>query len=325
MVEISVIVVTYNQEDSIARTLDSILSQRLDAEYEIVIGDDASTDATGDICQDYARRFPDKICYLRRPHNLGVVDNYFDCIRRARGNWIADCAGDDVWVDDTKLQSQLDVVREYSDVSMVATDWMCRDSQTGALSRHDNALPPRGVEFYPPDTLLTDIVTQRRMVHLCTALYSRDLIIDFADRHPSLCVDREFACEDLQIILAMAHAGRVVILPQVTLHYSIGHDSVSHRNDPDQMFEYARRVVRQSLMLQRHFKVSGEEVREFNSRKIEYLASLAFRCDRRSNREVVARFIKQYDITPTLKTRIYLWLMSSPFTQRLARKIIDAL
>ena len=54
-------------------------------------------------------------------------------------------------------------------------------------------------------------------------------------------------------------------------------------------------------------------------------ASLAFRCDSRSNREIVARFIKQYDITPTLKTRIYLRIMSSSFTQRLARKIIDAL
>ena len=58
---ISVVVVTYNQEKTIARTLDSILCQRCHLPIEIVIGEDASTDNTRAICEDYAKRYPHAI------------------------------------------------------------------------------------------------------------------------------------------------------------------------------------------------------------------------------------------------------------------------
>lgn len=83
--QISIIVVTYNQEETIGRTLDSILSQRYEGDFEIVIGDDASTDRTGEICRDYAARYPARIRYIGRERNLGVVRNYFDCIEQSRG------------------------------------------------------------------------------------------------------------------------------------------------------------------------------------------------------------------------------------------------
>ena len=75
---ISVIVITYNEEKTIARTLDSILMQKCSLPIEIVIGEDNSTDGTRAVCEDYARRFPSIIRLMDKAPNKGLVDNFFD-------------------------------------------------------------------------------------------------------------------------------------------------------------------------------------------------------------------------------------------------------
>ena len=74
---ISVVVCTYNQEDTIARTLDSILMQQCHVPFEIIIGEDCSTDQTLSVCETYANKYPDKIHILANKENKGVIDNYF--------------------------------------------------------------------------------------------------------------------------------------------------------------------------------------------------------------------------------------------------------
>lgn len=84
--KVSVIVCTYNQEQTIARSLESILTQKTDFPYEIILADDCSSDSTPEICADYARRYPDIIRPFLNKRNKGVVDNYFDCVEACRGN-----------------------------------------------------------------------------------------------------------------------------------------------------------------------------------------------------------------------------------------------
>ena len=101
---ISVVVVTYNQAATIGRTLDSILMQQCHVPFEIVIGEDCSTDDTRAICQNYAEKHPDIIRLICNERNKGIVDNYYDCLLTCRGKYIADCAGDDFWIDTQKLE-----------------------------------------------------------------------------------------------------------------------------------------------------------------------------------------------------------------------------
>ena len=102
------------------------------------LADDCSTDSTPDICRHYARKYPDKIRYIANSVNKGVVDNYFDCVLDARGEYIADCAGDDFWTDEYKLQKQTELLESNSDVVLVHTDWMYYDIKSG--------------DMYPPST-----------------------------------------------------------------------------------------------------------------------------------------------------------------------------
>ena len=104
---ISVCVITYNQADYIAQTLDSILKQKTAFRYEIVIGEDLSKDATKAICETYAERYPSVIRLLETPKNFGGVGNLVRTIKACRGKYVALLEGDDYWTDDKKLEKQI--------------------------------------------------------------------------------------------------------------------------------------------------------------------------------------------------------------------------
>ncbi len=99
----SVIVLTYNHEQSIAEALDSILSQVEAPAHEILIAEDWSTDRTRAIVSEYQRRFPERIQLLPRTHNLGLSANLEDAWRRCRGRYISLLEGDDRWTSPHKL------------------------------------------------------------------------------------------------------------------------------------------------------------------------------------------------------------------------------
>jgi len=323
--DISVIVVTYNQQDTIARTLDSVLAQKTGASFEIIIGDDCSADGTESVCRDYAARFPDKIVYLRRDKNLGVVHNYFDCITHARGNLLADCAGDDFWVDPDKLQSQWEVMRNDPAVSLVATDWLCCDVRGGNPHRYPGLPAPRDVVSFAPGVLCAPILAQEIMIHLCTALYRKDLLMRQVNASRDIFVNPAYTCEDQQILLAMAKAGKIVMLPHVTLHYTVGHESISHNTDFGRKFDYSIGGMRQTLAMQHHFRVPAGRLRGFYARQSAHICAMAFRSGDRSRRESYRLFRKSNGLPLPLKSRIYMFLSANPLLWRMARKLLSRL
>lgn len=105
--KVSILTITYNQEKYIKKTLDSILSQKVDFSLEVIVADDASTDDTPQIIADYAKKYPFIVPVLRKK-NIGAVKNSIDTLKIAKGKYIALCEGDDYWTDDSKLQQQVD-------------------------------------------------------------------------------------------------------------------------------------------------------------------------------------------------------------------------
>ncbi|HCB62182.1 MAG: hypothetical protein A2W93_10755 [Bacteroidetes bacterium GWF2_43_63] len=107
---VSVAVVTYNHEKYIAQALESILIQQTNFKFEIIIGDDCSKDKTTEICQEYARKYPDKIRHILQPTNVGLRKNNIITWKACRGKYVAMCEGDDYWTDENKLQKQVDLL-----------------------------------------------------------------------------------------------------------------------------------------------------------------------------------------------------------------------
>ncbi len=120
-VKVSVIIITYNHEKYIAQAIESVLLQR-NVSFEIIIGDDASTDHTPEIVKAYARKYPNLIRAFLREKNLGPTRNAYECLKYAQGKYIAACEGDDFWCDTDKLRKQADFLDCHDEYSAVASD-----------------------------------------------------------------------------------------------------------------------------------------------------------------------------------------------------------
>lgn len=107
--------VTYNHERFIAQAIDSVLMQKTDFDYELVIGEDCSKDKTREIVIDYQKKHPDKIKLLLPESNLGAAFNFVQTLKSCRGEYIALLEGDDYWTNPLKLQKQVDFLETHAD------------------------------------------------------------------------------------------------------------------------------------------------------------------------------------------------------------------
>ncbi|GAB2800181.1 hypothetical protein GCM10027275_52760 [Rhabdobacter roseus] len=119
MTKVSVTILTYNQAAFIGKTIESALNQITDFEYEILVGDDFSTDGARDIILDYQKRYPDKVKAVLHSKNLGQngLFNTIETLKLAKGTYIAPLDGDDYWISPHKLQQQVDFMEAHPDFS----------------------------------------------------------------------------------------------------------------------------------------------------------------------------------------------------------------
>jgi glycosyltransferase involved in cell wall biosynthesis len=115
---VSACIITYNQELYIRDCLQGAISQNLNYQYEIVIGEDCSTDRTLQICKEFERKYPNTIKLLPSTKNLGMAGNWERTISQCTGKYIAICEGDDFWIDPYKLQKQIYFLEENKEFSM---------------------------------------------------------------------------------------------------------------------------------------------------------------------------------------------------------------
>ncbi len=115
MKKVSIIMATYNHEKYIRHALESTVVQKTNFEYEVLVGDDCSTDGTASIIKEFAEKYPDIIVPFYREKNLGMVRNTYDLLTHVSGEYIALLEGDDYWIDDHKLQKQVDFLDNHPD------------------------------------------------------------------------------------------------------------------------------------------------------------------------------------------------------------------
>lgn len=116
--KVSITVITYNKESFIRKCLDSILNQEVSFDFEIIVGDDGSTDATPDILKEYAVRYPDIIFPIIRKKNIGLVDNYLETIKQCKGEYIAHVDGDDFMLPKC-IKTQADYLDAHPECAIV--------------------------------------------------------------------------------------------------------------------------------------------------------------------------------------------------------------
>lgn len=219
MCKVTVIICTYNQENSIARAIESVLSQNFNGDFEILIGDDSSTDSTRKICEDYQRNYPSLIRIMPPAPNKRLTDNYLDCVLAARGSYICDVAGDDSWCDTLKLEQQSAILDKHPEVSMVHSAW--RAVPAGTIIKCNYPFISDG------NDLLISLLrhTKPQPLHLSTAMYRREEFLKIYNENPSLF--RGKCAEDITLSAVLLHNRKVAYMDNPTLNYTVGEGSAS--------------------------------------------------------------------------------------------------
>lgn len=205
--KISVLMITYNQEKYLAQALDSVLTQEVNCDYEIVIGEDCSTDGTREIVLEYQRSHPDKIRALLPATNLGMIRNFVQTYRACAGKYVAILEGDDFWSSPNKLQKQMDFLDNHPEAAICfhATDVFFEDnSAPGYLS------PSGHNEFSTIEDLL-----EKNFIQTCSVMFRNNLFGDFPEWFYSCVIG------DYPLHLLNADFGSIGYIKDVMASYRI--------------------------------------------------------------------------------------------------------
>ncbi len=141
---LSILVISHNQQDLLSRCLDSILKQRMDFSYEIIISDDTSIDNTWNIILGYIAKYPDLIFGYRvnsdecNPVNNSQRSGWNRCnaYSKSRGKYIIHIDADDYFIGTDVLQSQVEMLEKHSDCSLCMQNiWILDEGATFETGR----------------------------------------------------------------------------------------------------------------------------------------------------------------------------------------------
>lgn len=135
---VSVCCITYNQEKYIGQALDSFIMQKTNFKYEIIVHDDASTDNTAKIIREYEEKYPNLIKPIYQKENQYSISPQkvvLNALEKSQGKYIALCEGDDYWIDENKLQIQVDYMEEHPNCSFTFHNAYIHDMKTNSLQK----------------------------------------------------------------------------------------------------------------------------------------------------------------------------------------------
>lgn len=142
-VKVSVCMLAYNQADLFREAIESVVTQKTNFPFEIIVCDDASTDGTSEVLREYERNYPHLVRAVYQEKNIGHYANYVEAHNYARGEYAAHLDGDDLFLPG-KLQAQADFLDTHPEVSVVwhAVKLIDRESRDiGRISIRSNVAP----------------------------------------------------------------------------------------------------------------------------------------------------------------------------------------
>jgi glycosyltransferase involved in cell wall biosynthesis len=232
--ELSVIVITYNQEDYIEQTIDSIINQETDFAFEIIIGDDASKDSTRNILLKYKEKYSN-IKLILHDENIGINKNFMSVYNASGAKYVAETGGDDYWIDKKKLQKQYDFMQENSEYSLICTGYK-RYFQNE--DKFDVVQPELDKD------IVIDELYHKNPIGATTTMYRKNLIPVL---EPSF---KDVPVEDWILWLRYAKLGKVRYIRDVSAVYRIHNKSVYASRDDFMKLKWrfdARAYIKKNL------------------------------------------------------------------------------
>lgn len=293
---VSVCVQTYQHVSFIEQCLDGILSQETNFSFEILLGEDASTDGTREICIEYAKKYPNKIRLFlhHRENNIKINGspsgrfNFLFNLYSARGKYIAICEGDDYWIDRRKLQKQVDFLETNLDYGLVYTKTMVFDqNQNKLVSRKSpTKMHPKGILYYNP-------------IPTVTILFKTGLMRRFLKEEAEKI--NSWPMKDYSMGIWIYYNSKIHYLKEITSVYRVLESSVSHFKNGNKRMDF----MESSFEMTKYFASKYLPSKEYdNFLEFKYLslykASLLYKTSRYKKYHGLLKDMKNKDFTTAL-------------------------
>ena len=219
---VSVLMITYNHADYLAEAIEGVVCQECDFPFELIIGEDASSDSTRQVAHEYQKRYPGIIRVVFSPTNVGMNANSHRIFARARGEYVAYCEGDDFWCARDKLARQVAMMESDAGMGVVHTDW-ARATMKGGIWKHD---VHASVHCRVPTRFLKGNLFHTwhfpKLLRTCTILLRRKTMLDW---YQSGLMDDKYLFGDSVLSAWVTSLWKVGYIPAVTAVYRVSANS----------------------------------------------------------------------------------------------------
>lgn len=200
---LSIYIATYNHENYIKKAIDSVLMQETSYPFEVLIGEDCSTDNTRQVLKSIEPLLPSNFYIFYRGHNMHheEIGNARDLISRCVGKYLIALEGDDFWIDSHKIQKQIDFLETHSDYFGVAHNCIVVDNNNNP---NGEAYPECKDTEYTVQHYCSEIMPGQLTTFMYRNFYRFDILdLSFINAHTPAPGDRKmyysFAINHLKI------------------------------------------------------------------------------------------------------------------------------
>jgi glycosyltransferase involved in cell wall biosynthesis len=232
MKKVSVVTVTYNQENLIEKCLQGIVNQKTNFDFEIIVGDDASTDSTLTKINEFAHQYPNKFKIHTAQTNNGLQYNLHRCLEICEGEYIAICDGDDYWIDENKLQKQVDFLDNNTEFGLVGTAVQYYDEDKQVLK-------PIEKKYSSIRTFTTQQIFCSNPFTASTVLFRKTFFDAFLDLKNNNLILNNYL--DYSIWMFIAIHSKTAILPDITTVYRLSESNISQTKNYKKLWEFKKR------------------------------------------------------------------------------------
>lgn len=242
---VSICCITYNHEKYIAQTIESFLMQDCNFDFEILIGEDQSTDNTIKILEYYQKKYPHILRVITSTCNVGSIENQLRTINQAKGKYIAMCDGDDFWTDPNKLRKQVDFLEAHPDY-VICCNYSRVINESGETVYEHPA--PVSMEFNYEDVLFG----KREETRVCSLMVRNSR--EVREIGLTKWYGNTFGSDNLFKLHAVRGGKKIYVLPEVMSCYRLHTGGVWSMIDPKLR---KRRMISDFNLMIRNFSYSS--------------------------------------------------------------------
>ncbi len=265
---VSIIMLTYNHGEFIEEAINGVINQKTDFSFELIIGEDYSTDNTLSICKKYAIEHPDKIRLFIHNSDNKIKDlngnptakfNLMYSFSKCKGKYIALCEGDDFWTNEYKLQKQVDFLEKNTEFVAVFTDFDKLDNKSGIVKSNFNQNRHKILQDFGinSDNLFS---TNLKLLRTLTAIYRSEVLKSFQFYYL-------FAAGDTQWIFHALQHGKIYYMNFSSGVYRINEESTSKSHSFEKKQIFLENYVQFLSIISLKYKLSFRDKRYIQKTK----------------------------------------------------------